>query len=148
MIVRIPYLMNIRPYSVTLVQYFDSETNTGECFTLKPQESIAESTILVSDTQNAKYNEFLLNRYIKEAILTRFYKEIVVADPEEPVVPGPELANLIITTINPQTDSFTSYDLAKQREMDIPPVYLYTGATLSDDRLYYIVSDEAPPIAG
>lgn len=128
--------MNIRPYSVTLVQYFDSETNTGECFTLKPQESIAESTILVSDTQNSKYNEFLLNRYIKDAILTRFYLEIVVADPE----PRPDLANLIITTINPLT-LWVYSDFAEPLQMDIPPVYLYTGATLSDDRLYYIVSD-------
>lgn len=141
MIVRIPYLMNIRPYSVTLVQYFDSETNTGECFTLKPQESIAESTILVSDTQNSKYNEFLLNRYIKEFILTRVYREIVVADPDPE--PGPDLANLIITTINPQTWYYD--DFADSQQMDIPPVYLYTGATLSDDRLYYIVSDTSLP---
>ena len=134
MSVRIPYLMNIRPYSVTLVQYFDSETNTGECFTLRPQESIMESTILVSDTQSSKYNEFLINRYIKEAILTRFY----ITDPE----PRPDLANLIITTINPQTSEYTQPDWL---QMDIPPIYLYTGATLSDDRLYYIVS-VPPPI--
>lgn len=77
-----PYLMNIRPYVVTLVRYSNYKQFLGETFTILPGETVKESDILISDTSDPEYNAPLIQRYLDEAILTR----IMITDPEPPVV--------------------------------------------------------------
>jgi L,D-peptidoglycan transpeptidase YkuD (ErfK/YbiS/YcfS/YnhG family) len=78
-----PYLMNLKPYSVTLVKYSNYQKFLGETFTILPGEAVKESDLLIDDPNDPAYNAPLIQQYLDNSILCRImFKALKIV--EEP----------------------------------------------------------------